>query len=386
MAVVEQRLDDLAGPAGREAPVRGERDHQETRLGAGERCGEIAAVRHGRVEVVQRLGDAQVGVGVEVGRELVALVAQVGLDLELHVEAELELALTQFAAELLGHRVIGQVGDVTQHPRDAQSAARHDAMRVVVAAVEVGVGRDRLPRHFIEGDVLGRQFRCGGDHQRIAHAIGEAKGPLQRLHRAEAAAHHRRELADAQPVGEARVHLHPVVHRHDREVRAPGLARGGIDAGRPGGAMAAAEVVDADDEEPVRVHRLAGADEVVPPADVLGIVLVPARDMVGSVQRMTHEDRVGPLGVQRAVGLVTDGVGRHHRAAHERQRFVELHVLRGDGAHRTVRFAGCTHQVGSSLMARIAWMRRSTCCTASTCISRNSVCASPSFARICVSS
>jgi hypothetical protein len=38
-----------------------------------------------RIEVVERLGGQQIGVGVEVAGELVALVAQVGLDLELDV-------------------------------------------------------------------------------------------------------------------------------------------------------------------------------------------------------------------------------------------------------------------------------------------------------------
>ena len=45
-----------------------------------------------RVEVVERARDQQIGVGVEVFGELVALVAQVRLDLELDVEVEVERA------------------------------------------------------------------------------------------------------------------------------------------------------------------------------------------------------------------------------------------------------------------------------------------------------
>jgi hypothetical protein len=50
---------------------------------AGEGARQVAAVLARRVEVVERARDQQVGVGVEVAAELVALVAQVALDLEL---------------------------------------------------------------------------------------------------------------------------------------------------------------------------------------------------------------------------------------------------------------------------------------------------------------
>jgi len=60
-----------------------------------------------RVEVVERAGDQKVGVGVEVLAELVALVAQIALDLELDVlRGVAETAVAQLAAELGLHRVI----------------------------------------------------------------------------------------------------------------------------------------------------------------------------------------------------------------------------------------------------------------------------------------
>jgi hypothetical protein len=85
-----------------------------------------------RIEIVERLGHQQVGVGIEVAGELVALVAQVGLDLELDVEAELDSTPRAFAAELLGHAVVREVGDVAEHARQSQAAPRHDAVLVVV--------------------------------------------------------------------------------------------------------------------------------------------------------------------------------------------------------------------------------------------------------------
>ena len=151
--VVDQRLDDLARARGREAPVGGERDDEEAAGRRRQRAGEAAAGGAGRIEVVERLGDAQVGVGVVVLGELLALVAQVRFDLELGRERELE-AVAQRASELLLHLLVGQVGDVPDHPRDAQAAPRLDPVVVEAAAVEIRVGQDRLPRDLVEGDVL----------------------------------------------------------------------------------------------------------------------------------------------------------------------------------------------------------------------------------------
>jgi nitrogenase subunit NifH len=55
------------------------------RRGVGARPRQVAAEGARRVEVVERAGDQQVGVGVEVVAELVALVAQVAFDLELDI-------------------------------------------------------------------------------------------------------------------------------------------------------------------------------------------------------------------------------------------------------------------------------------------------------------
>ena len=71
--VMHQREDNLARAGRREAPVGGEAGDQETGAGAGEGRGEVAAVGVGRVEVVERLGRQQIGVGVEEAGELVAL-------------------------------------------------------------------------------------------------------------------------------------------------------------------------------------------------------------------------------------------------------------------------------------------------------------------------
>ena len=87
------------------------------------------------VEVIQRTGDQQIGVGVEVLAELVALVAQVALDLELDVLGAVvgcagaaldgrSSGASKPSTELGLHRVVGEIRDVADHSRHAQAAAR----------------------------------------------------------------------------------------------------------------------------------------------------------------------------------------------------------------------------------------------------------------------
>ncbi len=199
-------------------------DDQELARRRRERLREIAAGRLRRIEIVERLGDPQVGVRVVILGELFALVAQIRFDLELGRERELE-AVAQRAAEFLLHLLVGQIRDVADHPRDAQPAPRLGAVRVEMAVVEIGIGEYRLPRDLVERDVLRRQVRRGGDHERVADAFRVADRPIERLHAAEASAHHRRPLPNAEMVGKPRLRVDPVLDGDQRKVGAPRLAR-----------------------------------------------------------------------------------------------------------------------------------------------------------------
>lgn len=341
--VVEQRLHQFAAARGREAPVGLEAHQQELGPGGRKRGAELAAVAARGVEVVERARDQQVGVGVEVLAELVALVAQVTLDLELDVLRRIAVVergglaavlafdgAAQDAPELGVHHVVAQVRDVADHPGDAQAALGHHAVFVEVAAVEVGVGHDGATRDLVECDVLGREVGCAGNHHRVAHARWVLQRPRQRLHAAEAAAHDGREGLDAERVEQCGLRIDPVLDGDHREVGAVDPAGRGVDVHRAGRAEAGAEVVDADHEEAVGVDGLARPHHVVPPALGTRLALVDTSDVVRGIERMAHQHRIAAFGIQGAVGFVGERVVADRCAAAQGQRARELHRLRGD--------------------------------------------------------
>ena len=76
------------------------------------------------------------------------------------------------------------------------------------------------------------------------------------------------------------------------------------------------------------IDGLARPHHVVPPADVLRILRVVARDMLVSRQCVADEDGVGLVGIQRTVSLVHQVVARQHRAALEGERLAKSGALR----------------------------------------------------------
>ena len=288
-------------------PVRTEADHQEARLrllqGGGQR-----SVAVGQVEIVHRLGDVEVRVGVEAVDELAAAIAQVALHFEIHVEAEAEVLLAaQAAAELLAHGIVAHVGDVADHARHGE-AARRRLLVVVVAVVEIGVGHDGLAAHFVEGDLLRAVARGGGDGDGADHGLGIGGRPFQRLHAAHRSAGDGEQALDAEEsisIFCSRT-MSPMVITGNAMAYGQPVA-GLIDDGS-GGAAAAAQHVGADHEILVGVEGLAGADHVVPPAGLAGFG-ADAGGVGVAGEGVQHQDGVGLGGVQLAVGLV----GHLHR-------------------------------------------------------------------------
>ena len=329
-AVVDQRFDYLAAALGAEAPVGREAHQQEFSRGAGQRHAELAAIGFGRVKVIERAGDQQVGIGIKRLAELVALVAQVAFNLEFNVlrGVLVGVAVTQCAAKLLIHHVVAQVRDVSNHPCDAQAALGNDVVLVEIAAVEVGVGHDGTSCHLVEGNVFCREIgRTGHDH-RVFDAVRVLQRPAQRLHAAQAAAHDGRQCLDAQRVDHTGLRIYPIFDRHHWEIGTVGFARVWVGVHRAGGAKAGAQVIDANDKELVGVERFAWADHVVPPTLALGLALVHASNMVRSIERVTDQHGIGLVSVQRTVGFIRHRVVTDGGPALQRKRLRERKKLR----------------------------------------------------------
>ncbi len=161
----------------------------------------------------------------------------------------------------------------------------------------------------------GRRQRDRGEN-----ASGIGGRPLQYLHAAHGAADNAEKVLDAEAVEQHRLGAHHVGDGDDGEGEAVGLAGRGVDFLRPGRAHAAADDVLADDEKAVRVDGQAGADHERPPAARLAGDRVAACDMLVARQRMADKHGVGPVGVERAVGLIGDGERREAHPAVERER------------------------------------------------------------------
>ena len=144
------------------------------------------------------------------------------------------------------------------------------AVQLIVAALPVGIGHDRLTAHFVERDVLRGMARGGRDRQRGDDALGIARRPLQHLHAAHRAAGDAENFLDAERIEQHRLRAHHVADGDDGKVEAVRLAGRRIDFGRPRRAHAAADDIGADDEEAVGVDGLARPDHRVPPAGLAG--------------------------------------------------------------------------------------------------------------------
>ena len=91
----------------------------------------------------------------------------------------------------------------------ANPPARRGAA-VVIAAVPVRIGINRLAARFVEGDVLGRGARRAGQEEHRSDALRIIDRPLQRLHPAHAAARHRKQRVNAQVIEQMALRLHHI--------------------------------------------------------------------------------------------------------------------------------------------------------------------------------
>ena len=228
-----------------------------------------------QIEQVDGHGQREVAVGVEALAEAVALIGQVGADGELRLELGLHVAGRKpLGVELLRHRLAREIGDVSQHPRDGQTDHRAVALIVVLPVVIGRIAEDGVAADDVEGHGLAGQprRRCRWRLPRPVdrHSAWPRSGPCA----AQRSAHDRAKPADAQVIDQPPLHIDDVAHGDDGKIGGVGAAGFGIDAVRPGGAAATAQNVRADDEVAIGVDGLARPDDNVPPAGIVGLVVL----------------------------------------------------------------------------------------------------------------
>lgn len=235
----------------------------------------------------------------------------------------------------------GLVGD---HPGEGEAVLGGGAV-IEVAAVEVGVVFDGEDL-FEEGEA-GEDGGAGaaGDGDDDFDALGVEGGEVDGEQTTDGGADDGVELGDAEVVDESELGIDDIASADGGERGAVGFGGSGVDGGRAGGAVAAAEVVGAEDEVFVGVEDLAGADEEIPPAAlaVFGPAVAGVGDgggdaggVLGAGERVEEQDGVVFGGVEGAVAFVSDaGVGEGV-AGGQGERF----VWGADDASAGVKFYG----------------------------------------------
>ncbi len=189
------------------------------------------------------------------------------------------------------------------HARDGEAHARPAAGRVVAAA-PLGILHDGLPPDLVERDGLRVLPRRRRQHDKPLAIARPLDADLQRLHPAHRAADRAVEFFHPQRVEPDFLRAHHVADADKRKRHPKRPPRRGIERRRPAGALAAARDVGTEDEKFVRVHRLARADQVVPPAGLAVGRRVAAGTMVVAAERVADEHGVVAGGVEPAVSLV----------------------------------------------------------------------------------
>src|SRR5690606_1697501 len=105
-------------------------------------------------------------------------------------------------------------------------------------------------------------------------------------------ADHCGKLGNAEMLSQLRLGFDPVFHGHEGKSGAIGMVCRWIEACRAGGAMAAAQIVDTDNKEFIRINGLSWPHHVVPPSGALGFIRVNTRNMMISRERVTHQQSI----------------------------------------------------------------------------------------------
>ncbi len=134
----------------------------------------------------------------------------------------------------------------------------------------------------------------------MAHPLGIINRPLQGLYAAEAAAHHRRPLRDAQIIGEHGLRFHPVFHRHHRKIGAVIFAALGLMDKGPVLPWQFRQIVEAHHKKTIGVDGLPAPARSSRPARIFIVGRMPPRHMVVTRQGMANQHGIAFIGIERA--------------------------------------------------------------------------------------
>jgi hypothetical protein len=236
--------------------VRVDRDDQHRLADRTEHLLEVPAPP-GDVVGVHRLGEDDVGGGVEALHEGLPLVAKVALHRE-------ELLGLLPPGEALLEARHAPVGAHRHHARGGEPGVGRIG-RVVASGAPARIGEDRLALGLREADRPGRVARGARHEDDGSDQLRVEQGPFQDLHPAERAADDHGDVADAERGHQGVLDTHHVPDGDRREGAAVRAARGRIDRGRAGRPVAAPQDVRAENEVAFGVEGTPRPEHARPP-------------------------------------------------------------------------------------------------------------------------
>ena len=265
----------------------------------------------GQVIPCPEVDDADVSIGIVPLGKLGALVQHVAFGVALgHVPGEHALAVGDSLSGAFFQSALVHKELVGNHARQGQASAWRVAQRVTAFAVG-GVQLDG--ENLLKGIELmfDGWLISGADDDDIFDTCGVDSGQGEREHAAQAGANNGKTF-DAKVVKHLNLRARLVVCIDERETASPRLAIRRKGAGAAA-AVAAAQVVDADDEVFISIQRFTRANHAIPPAFIVfglpkiaGLrqgIIVPV-GVVTAGQRMEEQDGIALIGIQRAVCLI----------------------------------------------------------------------------------
>lgn len=272
-----------------------------------------------RVELQPHVGDAKVGVGIEAFDEFFALMKHVAFDVIADaIPGELVVGLDEIGTGAAFDGVEVHEGLVTDHAGEGQPVFGGGAV-IVIATVEMGVVLDG--EHLLKQSEAGEHGGAGtsGDGDDDFDSVRVEGGEVDGEQTAHGRTNDSVEAVDTELIQHFELGAHHVVGGDGRKAGAVGFAGAWIDGSRAGGAVAAAEVVGAENEILIGIENFAGADVEVPPAALavfrpavssVGFVGDDARRVLAAGKGVEEQDGIVPAGVEGAIGFEGDaGVG-----------------------------------------------------------------------------